>query len=160
MKLATLCYIRKDGKTLMLFRNKKERDVHEGKWNGLGGKLEPGESPEECAIREVFEESGLRATRPLLRGILTFPKFTPKDDWYVFVYEFSHFNGELIDSPEGELEWVDDDKIFDLNLWEGDHFFLKWVFERKFFSAKFIYQNGELEDQAVTFYPELVNGRN
>lgn len=159
MKLATLCYLRKDGKTLMLFRNKKDRDVHEGKWNGLGGKLEPGESPEECAIREVFEESGLRAPRPLLRGILTFPKFTPSDDWYVFVYEFNHFSGELIDSPEGELKWIDDDKIFDLNLWEGDHFFLKWMFECKFFSAKFIYQNGELKDHSATFYPEQVNGR-
>ncbi len=73
MKLATLCYIRQSGRTLMIHRVKKENDIHEGKWNGLGGKLEPGESPEECVIREVLEESGLRATRLHLKGILTFP---------------------------------------------------------------------------------------
>ena len=70
MKLATLCYVMKDDKTLMLYRNKKENDYHEGKWNGLGGKFEAGETPEECAIREVFEESGLKVKNPEMKGLI------------------------------------------------------------------------------------------
>ena len=73
MKLATLCYIKQSGKTLMLYRNKKPNDIHEGKWNGLGGKFNPGETPEQCAIREIFEESGLQVKNPKLHGVLTFP---------------------------------------------------------------------------------------
>jgi 8-oxo-dGTP diphosphatase len=153
MKLATLCYIRDKGKTLMLYRNKKENDVHEGKWNGLGGKLEAGETPEECAIREVGEESGLIVGNPDLRGILTFPRFTPGHDWYVFVFQFHGWEGKLIDSPEGELTWIDDDKILELNLWEGDRYFLRWLFEGRFFSAKFIYESGKLISHQVHFYP-------
>ena len=72
MKLATLCYLQKEGQTLMLFRNKKKNDYHEGKWNGLGGKFEAGESPEQCAIREVYEESGLTMIKPEMAGFLTF----------------------------------------------------------------------------------------
>lgn len=78
MKLATLCYIKKDGKTLMLHRIKKKNDMHEGKWNGLGGKFEPGETPEDCVIREIEEESGLNIIKPRLRGLLTFPEFGGK----------------------------------------------------------------------------------
>src|SRR3954447_18904102 len=80
MKLATLCYVRdgvgKKGRTLMLHRIKKANDMHAGKWNGLGGKVEGGESPEECALREVWEESGLRMINPVLRGVITFPQFS------------------------------------------------------------------------------------
>lgn len=152
MKLATLCYVRYNGKTLMLFRNKKENDVHEGKWNGLGGKLEDGESPEECAIREVKEESGLVVENPRLKGILTFPLFTPGEDWYVFVFEFIGFKGKMINSPEGQLAWVADTDIFTLNLWEGDRHFLKWFYEEQFFSAKFIYIDGSLTGHTVNFY--------
>jgi len=88
MKLATLCYIKDNStnKTLMLYRNKKENDYHEGKWNGLGGKFELGETPEECAIRELKEESGLTVENPKLKGLLTFPNFDGVDDWYVFVF--------------------------------------------------------------------------
>ena len=80
MKLATLCYIMDEDKTLMLYRNKKENDYHEGKWNGLGGKLEAGETPEECAIREVYEESGLKVFGPQLKGLITFPMFDGIDE--------------------------------------------------------------------------------
>ena len=78
MKIFTLCYVREKGKTLMIHRNKKDNDVHEGKWNGLGGKLEQGESPEECAVREVYEESGLLGKNPKLKGIITAPMFYKK----------------------------------------------------------------------------------
>lgn len=152
MKLATLCYLRRDGQTLMVHRNKKENDMHAGKWNGLGGKLEPGETPEACAIREIREESGLEARDPRLRGLLTFPEFANDEDWYAFVFEVDQFEGELIDSPEGDLRWVDDDQVLELNLWEGDHIFLPWLEQGKFFSGKFVYQDGRLLEYEVVFH--------
>lgn len=152
MKLATLCYVKKEGKTLMLHRTKKENDYHEGKWNGLGGKFEPGETPEECAIRELLEESGLHVTNPELRGMLTFPAFDGVDDWYAFVFVAREFTGELIDSPEGDLAWIDDDKVLDLNLWPGDKIFIPWLNQERFFSGKFNYANGEFVDYSVQFY--------
>jgi 8-oxo-dGTP diphosphatase len=152
MKLATLCYIKKENKTLMLYRNKKENDYHEGKWNGLGGKFEQGETPEECAIRELKEETGLDITNPQLKGMITFPMFDTKEDWYVFLFVVKEFKGELIDSPEGHLEWIDDEKLFQLNLWDGDKIFIPWLFQDKFFSAKFNYENGKFKDYTVEFY--------
>jgi len=152
MKLATLCYVKRDGKTLMLHRTKKENDIHEGKWNGLGGKFEQGESPEECAIRELREESGLVVRNPKLAGVLTFPKFARGEDWYVFVFIVTDFSGELIDSPEGDLEWIDDGEIMNLNLWEGDSLFIQWMLEGKFFSGKFEYADGRLASHEATFH--------
>ena len=152
MKLATLCYVMDNNKTLMLFRNKKENDYHEGKWNGLGGKFEPGETPEECAIREVFEESGLIVKNPQMKGFITFPLFDGKDDWYVWTFVFKGYSGKLIDSPEGHLEWIDNDKLTDLNLWDGDKHFIPWLFDEKYFSAKFIYIDGHYVSHEVTHY--------
>lgn len=154
MKLATLCYVidKKHNKTLMLHRVKKENDFHEGKWNGLGGKLEEGETPEECVIREVKEESGLIISQPRMRGFITFPLFDGKDDWYVFVFTADNFSGELIDSNEGDLEWIPSDKLTDLNLWDGDSVFLSWLNGDKFFSAKFNYEEGKFRDYKVWFY--------
>lgn len=152
MKLATLCYVRSNKKTLMLHRIKKAQDMHKGKWNGLGGKLENGESPEECAVREIEEESGLRVSDPQLRGVLTFPAFDGMEDWYVFVFTATQFTGELIDSPEGVLGWVDDEKLFDLNLWAGDKIFMSWLNQDKFFSGKFTYNEGQLVEHEVSFY--------
>jgi len=152
MKLATLCYVQKDDKTLMLYRNKKENDYHEGKWNGLGGKFELGESPEDCAIREIKEEAGLSVKNLIMKGFITFPLFDGKDDWHVFLFVIDKFEGELIDSAEGELEWIDNDKLSEINLWEGDKIFIPWLFEDKFFSAKFNYENGKFKDYEVNFY--------
>lgn len=152
MKLATLCYIKKNGQTLMLHRIKKENDMHEGKWNGLGGKLESGETPEECVIREIQEECGLVLKNPSLKGILTFPAFDGNDDWWVFVFIAKEFEGELTDSSEGNLAWVDDNELLNLNLWEGDKIFLKWLDQRGFFSGKFIYENAKLINHDVIFY--------
>ncbi|PIQ11046.1 MAG: DNA mismatch repair protein MutT [Ignavibacteriales bacterium CG18_big_fil_WC_8_21_14_2_50_31_20] len=152
MKLATLLYAQKDDKTLMLYRNKKENDYHKGKWNGLGGKFELGESPEDCAIRELKEESGLDAKKLNLKGHLTFPMFDGKDDWYVFVFTIPEFEGELIESNEGHLEWIENSELHKLNLWEGDKHFIDWLFQDEFFSAKFNYKNGVFIDYSVTFY--------
>lgn len=140
------------GQTLMLHRVKKPGDVHAGKWNGLGGKFLAGESPEECALREIHEESGLRARSVELRGVLTFPLFTPGEDWYVFVFISRDFEGDLIDSPEGVLAWIPTDKLFDLELWEGDRIFLPWLDQRLFFSAKFYYRESRLIEHQVSFY--------
>jgi len=152
MKLATLCYVRRDGQTLMIHRVKKANDMHQGKWNGLGGKLNPGETPEECAVREIFEESGLRVHNPQLKGVLTFPAFANDEDWYVFVYLVKDFEGELIDSPEGNLLWVDEIDLMKLNLWEGDPIFLPWLDRPGIFSGKFIYKNGKLVSHEVVHH--------
>ena len=153
MKLATLCYIKKDGQTLMLHRTKKENDIHEGKWVGVGGKVENGESPEECAIREVFEETGLKVEELKLRGLLTFPDFNNSGDWYGYLYIVEKFSGEVIESPEGDLKWIDDKKLFDLDMWEGDELFMRWMLEDRMFSAKFIYgENERMKDYSVIFY--------
>jgi 8-oxo-dGTP diphosphatase len=151
MILATLCYVKHNGKTLMVYRNKKPNDIHEGKWNGLGGKFEAGETPEECIRREVEEESGLVIQNPRLHGLLMFPRFKG-NDWYVFVFTATEFSGELIESPEGRLEWIDDEKLTGLNLWESDHIFLPWLKEGKFFSAKFEYDGDVMQGYDATFY--------
>ena len=153
MKLATLCYVRREGKTLMVHRIKKANDMHQGKWNGLGGKFEPGETPEQCAVREIFEESGLLAQNPVLKGILTFPGFANDEDWYAFVFVVRHFSGDLIDSPEGQLQWIDDERLLELNLWEGDLIFLPWLDRPDFFSARFVYKNNRLVEHDAVFYP-------
>ncbi|MEW6003975.1 MAG: 8-oxo-dGTP diphosphatase [Stygiobacter sp.] len=152
MQLATLCYVMKDNKTLMLYRNKKENDYHEGKWNGLGGKFEKGETPEECVIREVKEESGLEIKEPKLHGIITFPMFDGLKDWYVFMFTVNNFSGNIIESNEGKLEWIPNDKLLELNLWEGDKIFIPWLFQGKYFSAKFIYRDKKLISHSVSFY--------
>ncbi|MEI7810834.1 MAG: 8-oxo-dGTP diphosphatase [Ignavibacteria bacterium] len=152
MKLATLCYVKDKDRTLMLHRVKKQNDIHEGKWNGLGGKLEPGESPEECVVREVKEESGLTITAPKMHGLITFPAFDGFEDWYVFLFTADKFEGELIDSCEGNLKWINNDELFNLSLWEGDKIFIEWLFQDKFFSAKFNYKDGRLVDYQAAFH--------
>jgi len=137
----------------MIHRIKKAGDIHAGKWNGLGGKMEPGESPEECAAREIKEESGLDALSLKLKGFLTFPKFLAGEDWYCFVFVIDRFKGELLsDSSEGQLAWIDDNKLNELDLWEGDYIFLPWLEGEKFFSAKFVYLGGKLAGQEAYFY--------
>ena len=152
MKFATLCYVKNHGETLMLHRIKKSNDHHRGKWVGLGGKIKPGESPEECVIREVREESGLNIIKPRLTGFLTFPSFDGIDDWYAFVFAATEFSGTLIDSPEGTLKWVTDEEMKQMNLWEGDYIFMEWINQKKFFSAKFIYENMQYLRHEVVFY--------
>jgi len=136
----------------MVHRNKKTNDIHEGKWNGLGGKVEAGETPEMCIKREVQEEAGLFIQNPYLHGLLVFTNFKG-NDWYVFVFTAREFTGELLESsPEGRLEWIDDDKLTKLNLWESDHIFLPWLEEQKFFSARFDYTGDVMREYEVNFY--------
>lgn len=153
IKLATLCYVKRNGKTLMMHRVKRPTDIHYGKWNGLGGKLLPGETPEECVIREVREESGLRLRTPELKGFLTFPGFDGEDDWYVFVFIARRFTGRLGPCDEGNLSWIPDRKLMSLPLWEGDRLFMKWLAGTKFFSGKLIYKNFRFKSHRVAFHP-------
>jgi len=152
MKLATLCYLRQNNHTLMIHRVKKQNDMHAGKWNGLGGKLLPGETPEECAIREIKEESGLCAQNPRLRGVLTFPAFNQNEDWYCFLFLITEFRGKLTESLEGYLKWIPNSELHNLNLWEGDRIFLPWLDQPFFFSGKFVYKAKKLIKHQVTFY--------
>ncbi len=154
---ATLGYIRHDQKTLMLFRNKKQNDIHLGKWNGLGGKMERNETPEECIIREVFEESGLQVHHPILKGILTFPDFDGMNDWLVFVFLITKFSGRLHSSSEGSLAWINNHSLLDIPLWEGDRIFLPWLDQMDFFSGKFVYSEGILLHHHVIFYPPNIS---
>jgi 8-oxo-dGTP diphosphatase len=151
MILATLCYLKHDGNTLMLHRVKRKNDIHAGKWNGLGGKFEPGESPEECVIREVREESGLEIVDPKLCGLLMFPGFKG-NDWYIFVFTAEKFSGEMQENEEGYLKWIPDTELEALPLWPSDLIFLPWIREGKFFSAKFIYEGDEMKGHETAFY--------
>lgn len=155
--LTTICYIEKDGKTLMLYRNKKKNDVHEGKYVGIGGKFEFGETPEECIIREIKEETGLTVNSLRYHGLISFPKFANDDNWYMFIFSCRDFEGEvpedrLDDCPEGRLLWVDNDKVMDLNMWDGDRVFLEWVATKNVFNAKIEYKEGILDKYHVDFY--------
>ena len=121
----TLCYIEQNGKYLMLWRNKKQKDPNGGKWIGVGGKLETGETPEQCLLREVREETGLTLTEYTYRGKIIF-WLDPWEDEITYLYTATGFEGELItECDEGELRWVSFDEIPELNLWEGDRMFLK-----------------------------------
>ncbi len=149
MKLATLAYLKENGRTLMLH---KAKGYQRGKWNGLGGKFLPGESPEACLRREVFEESGLTVEEAALKGFITFPNFDGEDDWYAFVYVVTGFSGELKASSEGSLHWIPDEEVMGLELWPGDRVFLPWLEAGRFFSATFRYQGGVFQDHEVVFY--------
>ncbi len=152
MKLATLVYLKRDGKTLMIHRVKKQADIHQGKWNGLGGKLEPGESPEACAVREVREESGLEIRSLRYGGLLVFAGFKG-EDWYVWVYTSEAFDGELIDSDEGRLQWIPDAELRSLPLWPSDLLFLDWLEAGQVFSARFAYSpQDEMLGHEVVFH--------
>lgn len=122
---STLCYIIKNGKVLLLYRNKKKNDLNEGKWIGVGGKFEPGESADDCMKREVFEETGLTVTKYHLHGIIKFLSDV-WDDQDMYLYTVTDFEGELKEScNEGELRWVDKDEVLSLPTWEGDHYFIE-----------------------------------
>ena len=145
MKLTTLCYIEKDDAMLMLHRVKKDHDVNKGKWIGVGGKFEAGESPDDCLLREVREETGLVLTRWRYRGIITFC-YNDNEAEYMHLYTADGFRGELArDSREGVLRWVPKDEIPSLNLWQGDRIFLRLLAEDHApFSLKLVYHDDDL----------------
>lgn len=144
MKNTTLCYIEQDGKYLMLHRTKKVDDENKDKWIGIGGKFEDKESPEDCVLREVKEETGLILTEYSYRGIVTFVS----DIWpteYMHLFTSKKFTGELIICDEGELEWVSKEDLINLTIWEGDKIFLQLIeLDIPFFSLKLEYHGEKL----------------
>jgi 8-oxo-dGTP diphosphatase len=143
-RLTTLCYIERDNQYLMLYRDKKKEDVNEGKWIGVGGKFEKAETPEECLLREVYEETGLHLTRFRFHGIITF--ILDGEAEYMHLFTASDFTGELTtDCAEGELKWIPKEDVMNLTLWEGDKIFLKLLLEDvPFFSLKLVYHGEKL----------------
>lgn len=150
MILSTLCYIERNiegkGQYLMLHRVKKENDCNRDKWIGVGGKFQEGESPEECLLREVREETGLTLTSWRFRGLVTFVS----DQWpteYMHLFTADSFTGARRECDEGDLEWVDLDRVEQLPLWAGDHLFLKLLAsEAPFFSLKLRYEGETLAE--------------
>ena len=152
MNFTTLCYIEKENKYLMLYRTSKKKDGNKDKWIGVGGHFEKGESPEECLLREVKEETGLELTSYQFRGIVTFIS----DEWpdeYMCLYTADRYTGDIGNCDEGELVWVEKGKIMDLNIWEGDKIFLKLLTENQpFFSLKLEYKGDKLVNTVLNKY--------
>lgn len=149
---ATLIYLFCEDHVLMIHRIKKNRDIHEGKWNGIGGKLELGESPWEGATREILEETGITVESESLKsmGVLTFPNFKAFDqqDWICFLFR-CNLPGKcsdysLIESEEGHLEWIPQDKVLDLKLWEGDRTFIPHILRSEAVLGSYWYENMQL----------------
>ena len=144
MRSTSLVHLEKDGCYLMLHRVRKDNDENRDKWVGIGGKFEPGESPEDCALREVREETGLTMRSWSYRGIVTFVS----DEWgteYMHLFHSTDFSGELRDCDEGELEWVDKERLLTLPIWEGDRIFLRLLdSDVPFFSLKLCYTGDRL----------------
>lgn len=145
MKQTTLCYLEKDGQYLMLHRTKKANDINHDKWIGVGGKFEPGETPEQCMLREVLEETGFTVTKWNYRGVVTFYL----DESYgesMHLFSCLEWTGMQKVCDEGDLEWIDKQKLATLPMWEGDAVFLKLVNnpDEPFFNLKLVYHGESL----------------
>lgn len=153
MGLTTLCYIEKDDSYLMMHRIKKKKDINQDKWIGVGGHFEKDETPEECLLREVKEETGLTLTSYRLRGLVTFLS----DRWeteYMWLYTADEFEGTLTECDEGNLEWVKKSEVCNLPIWEGDKIFFRLLLEEApFFSLKLRYEGDTLVETALNGQP-------
>lgn len=153
MTITTLCYIENNNQYLMLHRTKKPNDINEGKWIGVGGHVEKDESPEECLVREVREETGLTLTAYKFRGLITFVNSKCESE-LMCVFTADGYTGELITCNEGELRWVDKAQVPNLPTWEGDRVFLDLLLsnEERFFSIKLQYEGDQLVEKKINLY--------
>ena len=148
----TLCYVEKDDKYLMLHRVKKSNDLNKDKWVGIGGKFEENETPDECMLREAYEETGLRLTDYRLRGIVTFLSDEYEGE-YMYLYTASGYTGELKECDEGNLEWVPISEVCNLPIWEGDKlFFEELIKDRGFFTMKLRYEGDCLVESDIKLH--------
>lgn len=148
-KNTTLCYLELNGKYLMLHRVKKQKDENKDKWIGVGGHMEEGEAPEECLVREVLEETGLKLLDYRFRGVVTFVSDQYETD-YMFLFTSDCFEGTMIECDEGDLEWVEKSRVFDLPIWEGDKVFFRLLEEREdVFLLTLRYQGDKLIETIV-----------
>ncbi len=153
MQNTTLCYIERNGKYLMLHRVKKEHDMNRDKWVGIGGKFEDKESPEDCILREVREETGLTLTHLEYRGIVTFVSDVYPTE-YMHLFWADEFTGSLRSCDEGELEWISKERLHAIPKWEGDEIFLRLLEERvPFFSLKLCYEGDKLREAVLDGKP-------
>lgn len=156
MKQTTLCYIERGNQYLMLHRVKKENDENRDKWIGIGGKFEDGESPEDCVLREVKEETGLLLTDYRYRGLVTFVS----DCWpteYMHLFTANGYEGEMIECDEGELAWIDKEELLALPMWEGDRIFLRLLDQdTPFFSLKLVYEGEHLAASRLHYAPQRI----
>ncbi|MDD7740219.1 MAG: 8-oxo-dGTP diphosphatase [Fusicatenibacter sp.] len=151
--LTTLCYIEKDNQYLMLHRISKKNDINKNKWIGVGGHALSGESPEECLLREVKEETGYTLTSWRFCGLITFVTETGLTE-YMCLYTADGFTGMEIECDEGVLEWVPKEKVLQLSLWEGDRIFLRLLEEKvPFFSLKLVYDGDHLCEAVLNGVP-------
>lgn len=151
--LTTLCYIERDDSYLMMHRVKKENDINKDKWVGVGGHFEESETPEECLLREVKEETGLELTSWKLRGIITFMIDVYQTE-YMFLYTADEYTGEMIECNEGNLEWVKKADVYNLPIWEGDKVFFKLLeTQEEFFSLKLRYEGNKLVETVLNGKP-------
>ena len=153
MKTTTLCYIENNDKYLMLHRIKKQNDMNEGKWIGVGGHVEAQETPEECLVREVKEETGFTLTSYKFRGLVTFINNECESE-LLCVFTAVGYPGELIECNEGELCWIDKNTVPELPAWEGDKVFLDLLLsgEERFFSIKLQYEGDKLVGKSIYLY--------
>lgn len=149
MKETTLCYIQKDNKYLMLHRIKKAADINKDRWIGIGGRIEEGETPEQCILREAKEETGLTLTSYRYRGIVRFrsDQYEPED---MHLYTADSYEGEIIECNEGVLKWIDRDELYNLPIWEGDKLFLGLIrTDADFFDLVLGYKENKLVSASI-----------
>ena len=150
MHNSTLCYITRGDEVLLLHRVKKKNDVNKDKWIGIGGKFEENETPDECLLREAYEETGLRLTRWQCRGVVTFLTNGPWDGEYMYLFTADGFEGELKQCDEGDLQWVSRAFMDTLPTWEGDRIFLDLLWkDAPFFLLKLRYDGDTLVEAVL-----------
>ena len=148
MRNTTLCYVLQGDRVLMLHRTKKEKDINKDKWIGIGGKFLNRESPDECLLREAYEETGLTLTRWQCRGVVTF--LSDVEDEHMYLFTADGFEGDLKECDEGDLQWVSREFLNALPKWEGDEIFLKLLWENApFFLLKLRYQGDKLQEAVL-----------
>ena len=150
MRNSTLCYVTRGNEMLMLHRVKKQNDINKDKWIGIGGKFEEDESPDECLLREAFEETGLTLTSWRCRGVVTFLPAAPCGGEYMYLFTADGFEGALKECDEGDLQWISRDFLDSLPKWEGDQIFLDLLWQdAPFFLLTLRYQGDKLVEAVL-----------